>query len=82
VPVTLRVIVLAVLNVHVSVEVPEPLESVIGLNVQAELLDVSATFPVNPFTGDRVIVEVPAEFTGIVTDVGLAEIPKSGCDDN
>ena len=78
----MTVTVLAVLNVHASVEVPEPPESVIGLNVQAELLDVNATFPVNPFTGDRAIVEVPAEFTATVTDVGLAEIPKSGCDDD
>jgi hypothetical protein len=78
----MTVTVLAVLNVHTSVEEPEPPESVIGLNVQAELLDVNATFPVNPFTSDTLIVEVPAEFTATVTDVGLAEIPKSACEDD
>lgn len=70
------------MNVHASEEVPEPPESVIGLNVQAELLDLNATLPVNPFTGDTVIVEVPAEFTATVTDAGLAERLKSACEDD
>ena len=72
----------AVLNAHASEEVPEPPEIVVGLNVQAELLDINPTLPVNPFKGDTVIVEVPAEFTATVTDVGLAEILKSACEDD
>ena len=36
------------------------------------------TVPVNPFSGDTVIVENPAEFTATVTLVGLAETAKSG----
>lgn len=79
---TLTVTVPVLLNVHARVEVPEPPIIVIGLNVQTELLDVNPTFPVNPFTADMLIVEVPAEFTATVTDVGLAEIPKSACKDD
>lgn len=70
------------LNVHASEEVPEPPETVIGLNVQTESLDFNATLPANPFTGDTVIVEAPAEFTATVTDVGFADTPKSGCEDD
>jgi len=38
---------------------------------------VSATVPVNPWTGARVIVEVAAVPTVVVTDVGLAVTVKS-----
>jgi hypothetical protein len=59
-------------------DAPEPPVTVATERVQAELSDTSATSPVNPFSGEMVMVEVPAEPTDIVTDVGLAEIVKSG----
>jgi hypothetical protein len=40
--------------------------------------EVRATVPVNAFTGETVIVEVVAVPAVVVTDVGLAEIVKSG----
>ena len=40
--------------------------------------EVRATVPVKPFSGEIVIVEVPAELTITGTVVGLAEIVKSG----
>ena len=68
----------ATAKVHDSMDVPEPPVTVVGDRVQAELSDASATLPVNPFTGEIVIVEVPAEFTATVTAVGLGVIVKSG----
>ena len=38
---------------------------------------VSATVPVNPWTGATVIVDVPAVPAVVVTDVGLAVTVKS-----
>jgi hypothetical protein len=78
VPVTVTVTLPAAVNVHDRVEVPEPPVTVVGVRVQAELSLVKATSLVNPFTGEIVIVEVPAELTTTVTVVGLAEIVKSG----
>jgi hypothetical protein len=78
VPVIVTVTEPADVNVQDSVEVPEPLATLVGVRVQAELSDPRATVPVNPFNGDMVIVEVPAEPTGTVTEVGRAEIAKSG----
>jgi len=78
VPVTATLTVPVAVKVQDSVDVPEPPVTVAGVRVQAELSDASATSPVKPLTGEIVIVEVPAEFTATVTDVGLAEIVKSG----
>jgi len=68
----------ATAKVQDSVDVPEPPVTVVGVSVHAELSDTRATSPVNPFKGEMVIVEVPAEFTATVTLVGFAEIAKSG----
>jgi len=40
--------------------------------------ELRATVPVNPLTGAMVIVEVAAVPAVVVTEVGLAEIVKSG----
>ena len=40
--------------------------------------EVRATVPVKPFSGEIVIVEVPAELTITGTVVGLEAIVKSG----
>ncbi len=78
VPVTVTVTVPAELKVQDSVEVPEPPVTVAGVSVQAELSDTSATSPVNPFTGDIAMLEVPGEFTATDTAVGLAMMVKPG----
>ncbi len=78
VPVTVTVTDPVAVNVHDNVEVPEPLVTLVGVRMQAGLLDVRATVPVNPFTGEMVMIEVPAELTATVTAFGLADIPKSG----
>jgi len=65
-------------NVHDRVEVPEPLVTLVGVRVQAVLSDERATVPVNAFTGETVMVEVPAELTATVTAFGLADTPKLG----
>ena len=65
-------------NVQDRVAVPEPPVTLLGVNVQAVLSDARATVPVNPFTGEIVIVEVPGEFTATDTVAGLAAIVKSG----
>jgi hypothetical protein len=78
VPVTVTVTVPAVVKVQDRVEVPEPPVTVVGVSVQAELSEARATLPVNPFTGEIVMVEVPAELTTTVTVAGLAAIVKSG----
>jgi len=78
VPVTVTVTDPADVNMHESVEVPEPPVTLVGVRVQAELSDARATVPANPFNGEMVMVEVPAEPTETVTEVGLAEIAKSG----
>ena len=77
-PVTVTATVPAVANVQESVDVPEPPVTEAGVRVHAELSEVSATVPVNPLTGETVIVEVPAELTTTVTVVGLAATVKSG----
>ena len=78
VPVTVTFTDPADVNMQDSVEVPEPPVIVVGVRVQADLSDVSPAVLVNPFNGETVIVEVPAEPTDTVTEVGLAEIVKSG----
>jgi len=68
----------AAVKVQESVEVPEPPVMDAALSVHAELFEVNPTVPVNPLTGEMVMVEVPAELTTTVTAVGLAAIVKSG----
>jgi hypothetical protein len=63
-------------NVHESVEVPEPV-TLVSDRVHAALFAVSATMPANPLTGVTVIVEVATEPTLTFTVVGLAERVKS-----
>lgn len=77
-PVTVTITVPAAVKVHDSAEVPEPPVTVAGVRVQAKLSETSATLLANPFTGETVIVDVPAEFTTTETAVGLAETEKSG----
>lgn len=77
-PVTVTVTGPVLVKVQDKVEVPEPPVTLVGVRVHAVLSDVRATFPVNPFRGAMVMVEVPAEPTVTVTAVGLAEIAKSG----
>ena len=78
VPVTITVTVPVEVKVHDSVEVPEPPVTIVGVNVHAELSETSATSPVNPFTGDIAMLEVPGEFTATDTEVGFAAMVKSG----
>jgi hypothetical protein len=73
VPVTLTWKVPVDVNVHVSVEVPEPVTPV-GDMVHDVLFVARLTIPANPFTADTVIVEVPAALTFTLTLVGLALI--------
>ena len=78
VPVTVTVTLPADVKVHDRVEEPEPPVTVAGVRVQAALSADRATSLVNPFRGEMVMVEVPAELTTTVTAVGLAEMLKSG----
>ncbi len=68
----------AAVKVHERTEVPEPPVTMAADRVHAVLSLVRATLPVNPFNGEMVMVDIPAEPTVTVTEVGLAEIPKSG----
>jgi hypothetical protein len=77
VPVTVTVTGPAEVKVQDNVEVPVPPVIVAGVRVQAELLEVRATLPVNPFRGEIDMVEVPGAPVSTVTAVGLAEIEKS-----
>jgi len=63
-------------KVHDRVLLPEP-GTVGGLSEHAALLAERLTVPANPLRPVTVIVEVPAELTFTVTDVGLAAIVKS-----
>lgn len=78
VPVTVTVTVPVDVNVHDRVDEPEPPVTTVGDKVHAELFAVRVTGPVNPLTGEMLIVEVPAELTTTATLVGLAVIVKSG----
>ena len=78
VPVTVTVTLPAAVKVQDRVDVPEPPVTVARDKVQAELSDTRATSPVNPFSGETMIVEVPGEFTTTVTAVGLTVMVKSG----
>ena len=49
----------------------------VQVNPAGETELVSATVPVNPFTGATVIVEVAATPEGVVTEVGLEATVKS-----
>lgn len=81
VPVTVTVIDPVAVNVQDRVDVPEPPVTLFGVRVQLVLSDARATVPVNPFKGETVTVEVPAELTATVTAVGLADTAKSGAPD-
>jgi hypothetical protein len=78
VPVTVTVTDPVLVKMQERVELPVPPVTEVGVRVQAVLSEVSATFPVNPFVGEMAIVEVPGEFTTVVTAAGLAEIVKFG----
>jgi hypothetical protein len=66
----------AVVNVHVSVALPEPV-MLVGVMLHAVLSAVRLTTPVKPFTATTVMVEVPAVPTLAVKVVGLAVTVKS-----
>ena len=76
VPVTVTWKVPVLVKVQDNVLEPEPM-MVDGLKLHAALLADRLTLPAKPFRPVTVIVEVPAELTFIVTDVGLADIVKS-----
>ena len=78
VPATVTVTVPAAVKVQERIDVPEPLVIVAVEKVHAVLSLVRATLPVNPFNGEIVIVDVPADPTVTVTEAGLADIVKSG----
>ena len=67
---------LATVNVHDSVDVPDPV-TVAGETVHEVLFVARLTTPENPFWPVTVIVEVPAAPALIVTVVGLAVSVKS-----
>jgi hypothetical protein len=70
----------AVVELTVRVEVPEPPTIEAGLRVAvrpADGLAARATVPVNPLTGDTVIVNVPEAPRLTVIEVGLAVMVKS-----
>jgi len=82
VPVTVTVNVPAVAEEQDRVEVWDaPRTMLVGVRLQVSPAGdtelVSATVPVNPFTGATVIVEVAAVPADVVTDVGLAVTVKS-----
>ena len=63
-------------NVHESVEAPEPV-TLVGDMVQEVLLVDRLTMPPKPFRPVMVIVEVPAEPALLVTLFGMAVMVKS-----
>jgi len=64
------------------VEVPDPPEMVVELRLHERLVELvvtaRVTVPVNPFSGDTVIVEMPVAPAFTFMLVGLAEMEKSG----
>ena len=64
------------MKVHDSVALPEPV-TLVGETVQAVLLLVKSTIPLNPLRAVIVIVEFPGLPTLTATDVGLAVTVKS-----
>jgi len=76
VPVTVTVTVPAAVNVHDSVELPNPV-TVDGVRVHAVLSLVSATLPAKPLIGETVILDEPAEPTSTVAVDGAAVRVKS-----
>lgn len=75
-PVTATCLVPAVVNVHVSVELPEPVR-LFGEMVHDVLFVARVTTPVNPLSGESVIVETADAFAFAVTVDGLAASVKS-----
>ena len=78
VPVTVTVTLPVDEKVHDRVELPEPPETDAGERVHAALPLVRATAPVNPFSGEIDMSDVPAELTLTFTAVGFAAMVKSG----
>jgi len=66
---------------HDRIEFPEPPVMVVGDRVHAMLVElaviVRVTVPINPFSDDTVMVELPATPALTVTVVGLADTVKS-----
>ena len=77
VPVTVTLTVPATVNVHDSVELPEPPVTVDEVRVHAVLSLVSATSPAKPFIGETVTLDEPAEPTSTVAVDGAAVRVKS-----
>ena len=77
-PVTVTVTLPVAAKVHNKVDVPEPPVTVVGVRVQSELSDVSATSPVNPLRLVTWTVELPEVLTVVGIVVGLAVMEKSG----
>ena len=77
VPVTVTVTVPETVNVHDSVELPNPPVTVDGFRVQAALSLVNTTSPVKPFNRETVILDMPTEPTSTVTPDGAAVSVKS-----
>ena len=75
-PVTVTTVFDAVVNVHESAELPEPV-TLVGVMLHAVLSTVRLTMPVKPFTAVTVMFDVPAVPTLAVTLVGLAATVKS-----
>jgi len=69
------------LPVHDRLELPDPPGILVVARVHVKFVELvvtaSVTVPVKPFSGETVIIEVPATPTVVVTDVGLLEIAKS-----
>jgi len=83
VPVTVAAKVPAVEELQDRVDDPEPPLMVVEERAHDRLAELVVmerlTVPVKPFTGDTVIIEVPAVPWVTVTVVGFAAIVKSGC---
>jgi hypothetical protein len=71
----------ATLLLHDNVEVPEPPVIVVAESVQARLVEFDATtrvtVPAKPFTGNTLIVAVPAALVVTLTLEALDVIAKS-----
>lgn len=65
-------------NVHDSVDAPDPPVTDVALSEQPALSLVNETALVKPFNGETVIIDVPGDPTTVETVVGFAEIEKSG----
>lgn len=76
VPVTATCLVPDVVNVHVSVEVPEPVR-LFGETVHEVLFVARVTIPMKPLSGESVMVDIPEALAFALTVDGLAVSVKS-----